>query len=432
MTLGLGNIHALLERLDNPERAFRTVVVAGTNGKGSVTAMAASLLHAQGMRTGRYTSPHVFTVTERIAVDDEPVTVDEMEHAAARIVPLHREIGFSYFEALTAIAFLIFAERGVEVAVLETGLGGRFDATNVTNPLVTVITSISLDHRRVLGATEEEILREKMGILRPGVPLLLGALSPRLREIISERAARDRIPVIGLEELGEATPLGGRRVRIRTPLGDYGAATLPFGGAHQRTNALLAVGAAERVVGGLRDVPAAMDAAYLPGRLEEVAVAGKTFILDVSHNDASLAAAAEALAEISERGRAAAVLGLLRRKELDTAPGRVVASAARVYLVAPDPIAGHEDSGFAPHELYAAHFHRFLNRARARGAAPRSSFPDLPCDAILWNRTDVGDQWDRLLRVLTHPDNPCGTILVAGSHHVVEQFARRLFQLVKG
>jgi len=422
MTLGLGNIRALLDRLGRPEEAFRTVVVAGTNGKGSVTAMTASLLHAQGMRVGRYISPHVYSVTERIAVDNEPIALSDMEEAAGRVMPLRDEMEFSYFEALTAIAFLVFAARGVEVAVLETGLGGRFDATNVTRPLVTVLTSIALDHRRVLGDTEEEILREKLGIMRPGVPLLIGAFTPGLRAIIAEAVARRGAELVDLPALGTLTPLSGLCARIETPLCDYGEVTLPFAGSHQRINALLAVGAAERVAGRLTHLADGLARTYLPARLERIERGGRAFILDVAHNDAALATAAGALYEISpERARNAVVLGLMKRKELESAPARLVGAARRLYLVTPDPFARGGQDAFSPQELYARHFHALV------GARP-SSLTDSGTDAILWNRTGREEQWGRLLDGLLAPENPVRTFLVAGSHHVVDQFGRALMK----
>src|SRR5688572_16242424 len=201
MTLGLGNISALMDRLGHPERRFRSVLVAGTNGKGSTTTMLASILQHEGVRTGRYISPHVFHVAERIAIDGDVVTLDELESAAVRIAPLREDIPYSYFEALTAIAFLLFAERGVEVAALEVGLGGRFDATNIVDPVASIITSISLDHRRILGDTEEAILGEKLGVSRPGRPLLIGALKPGLMDIVRARAERDGFPLVSLDDI---------------------------------------------------------------------------------------------------------------------------------------------------------------------------------------------------------------------------------------
>jgi len=415
MTLGLGNIHALLEAVGHPQREFRTVVVAGTNGKGSVVSMTASLLRAQGLRVGRYTSPHVYSVNERVWFDGASVTVDEMERAAERVRSHHDAIGFSYFEALTAIAFLVFAERGVDIAVLETGLGGRFDATNVTNPEVTVVTSIAVDHRRILGDTEEEILREKLGITRAGVPLLLGRIDDGLRAIVDERAARDGFPVVGIDDAGSAhqrdVGLDGVTISLTTPRADYGEVVVPYPGAHQVTNALLAVAAAERVSEKpLRDVARGLGEAYLPGRFERVRYEGKTFIVDVAHNDAALLAAADHLAATSERSRTAVVLGLMRRKELFSFPRRMLEVAGRVYLVA--PATRSPETAFAPPELYSNYV--------------ATNAPGSAVDVLLWHRND-GEAWDALIDKLSSPINPCDVIYVAGSHHVVDAFGRRLW-----
>ena len=413
MTLGLGNIHALLARLGNPERRFRSLVVAGTNGKGSVTAMVASLLLHNGYRVGRFTSPHVYSVTERVCVDGEPVPLDEMEHAAARVTALRDELTFSYFEALTAIAFLVFAERGVDYAVLETGLGGRFDATNAVEPVLSVITSISLDHRRILGDSEEEILREKLGITRSGVSLLVGPLAGSLEAIVREKSRRDTFPVYSLGEIGTAelvgTGLNTTRVRIVTPLADYGVVELPFPGEHQTVNALLAVGAAERIAGRLRNLGEALGSAYLPGRFEVVEEEGKTFVLDVAHNDAALAAAIAQLTAGTYRDDNALVFGLMRRKELFEFPKRVVAAVRRVYLIAPKG-----SDALAPAELLEKYFLGCTQNA--------------DIDVILWN-TAAGegkDHWVRLLHHLKQAANPCRRILITGSHHVVDQLGRRL------
>jgi len=424
MTLGLGHTRSLLERLGHPERAFRTAVVAGTNGKGSVTAMLASVLAGQGLRVGRFISPHVYSATERICVDDEAVTLDELERAAARVAPLHADIPFSYFEALTVLAFLVFAERAVEVAVLETGLGGRFDATNVTAPVVTVLTSVSLDHRRVLGDSEVEILREKLGIARPGVPLLCGPLAPALREVVDERARRDGFPVVWPESLGEVRAVGGDsgpRVHLRTGATDYGEVALPFPGRHQHANALLAVAAAERVMGPLRGVGEALATVYLPGRFERVERGGRCFVLDVAHNDAALAATAAHLAEISPREQTAAVVGLMTRKELFEAARHLARAAARVYLVTPDRAPRHTESAYAPHQLLSGWFW-------AAGAATRGAPGAVPTELVLWNKRDAGDDhWRRLLDAIDNDANPFRTVLVTGSHRVVDQFGRLLW-----
>jgi dihydrofolate synthase/folylpolyglutamate synthase len=393
---------------------MRTVVVAGTNGKGSVTAMLAGILAGDGVCTGRFTSPHVYSVAERISVNGAPVGIDALENAAAIIAPLHAEIGFGYFEALAAMAFIVFAERGVEVAVLETGLGGRFDATNITTPDVTVITSISLDHRRILGDTHEEILMEKMGITRPGVPLLTGPLRPGLIERVRARAAQDGFEVETSTALGSVEPCGDPdTVRVRTPRRDYGEVPLPFPGDHQHHNLLLAVAAAERCMGRAPDgLAAALAGVYLPGRFERFRRGDRTLIVDVAHNDAALCAAARALAARTPREETAVVLGLLRRKERFEAPAEILAAAGRIYLISPDAPGG-EEAALAPHELLSRYFHPLLTAH--------------PTDAILWNRMGPEDNhWERLHAALAAPGNPFRTVLATGSHHVVEQFGRML------
>lgn len=413
MTLGLANIRALLARLGNPERRFRSIVVAGTNGKGSVTAMLASLLRRGGLRVGRFTSPHVYSVTERVSVDGEYVGVEEMEAAAGRVAGLRDELTFSYFEALTAIAFLLFARRGVQYAVLETGLGGRFDATNAVEPVLCILTGIALDHRRILGDSEEEILREKLGVTRPGVPLLTAHISPSLKDIVDEKSRRDGFPVYTPADLGTAEldgcALGVTRAVIRTPEADYGAVDLPFTGAHQAQNALLAIGAAERVAGPVRDLSEAMADAYLPGRFERFERGGRTFFLDVAHNDQALAASITQFRDHSPRDDNALVLGLLRRKELFEFPRMVPTAVRRVYAVA------LEGDALEPAELLGRYFGGCLD-----GAA---------VDIILWNRRGQNDDhWSRLVDHLTGPANPCGKVLVAGSHHVIDRFGRRLLE----
>jgi dihydrofolate synthase/folylpolyglutamate synthase len=346
-------------------------------------------------------------------VDGEQIPLPELEEAAGRVAALKDELPFSYFEALTAMAFLIFAGRKVEYAVLETGLGGRFDATNAVDPSVSIITGIALDHRRILGDSEEEILREKLGVTRMGVPLLIGAMSQPLRDIVDEKSRRDGFPVFSPAELGTAELVGcdltATSVSIRTDVADYGVVQLPFTGSHQAQNALLAVGAAERVVGPLRDLPRAMSSAYLPGRFEAVESGSHTFFLDVAHNDQALAASVSHLGEHSAREDNALVFGLMRRKELFAFPRLMPPAVSRVYVV---PLDG---DALAPAEVWE----RFFN----------DSFSGAAVDMVLWNRNGSDDDyWRRLVRHLTSPANPCRRVLVAGSHHLVDQFGRRLFE----
>jgi dihydrofolate synthase/folylpolyglutamate synthase len=410
MTLGLDHMHALMDRLGHPERRFRSVLVAGTNGKGSTTAMLAAILSAHGVRTGRYTSPHVFSAAERIAVDGTLASIDEMEEAASRLVPLRADIPFSYFEALTAIAFLVFAARGVQVAVLEVGLGGRLDATNVVEPEASVITSISLDHRRILGQTEKEILVEKLGVTRPGVPLFVGDLSAELRSIIDERALRDGFSAAWIEprEVDEvAEEFDGGSFHARTARADYGRVHVPFGGAHQVTNARLAIAAAERLLPALDRLPEALAGAYIPGRFETVAQDGRTFVIDVAHNEASLIATADHLAAFYPREECALVFGLLRRKELFEAPRHLLRAASCLCLVEPPSEPGSADNAFAPHELLGRFFAPLL--------------PDSATNVILWSHSSEREHpMRRLLRWLER--SRYSVIVATGSHRVVEEF----------
>ena len=411
MTLGLANMRQLMESLGHPERRFESILIAGTNGKGSVSALLASILQANGKRVGWYTSPHIYSVRERICVEGEPVSLEAMEEAAARIVPLRETIGFSYFEALTAIAFHVFAERGVRWAVLEVGLGGRFDATNIVQPRVSILTSISLDHRRILGDTEEEILREKLGITRPGVPFVCGKLSPRLQAIVDDRVSRENIPLERFDVLGQVSPvrvsLGGLRVRLETRAADYGELTLPFIGEHQMGNALVAVRAAELVLGRVERLAEATENVSLPGRFEVAEIGGKIVILDVAHNDEALTATLKTLNSLSPREETCIILGVMRRKELRDFPGVVSRSVSRAYFI--EPV---KEEAFTSPELLDVFGMRTVKNAGI----------DICLEPY---HTDEGG-WAGFIRRLLGPSNPCRVLLVTGSHRTVEVIGRQL------
>ena len=418
MTLGLEHISALMDHFDHPERRFRSVIIAGTNGKGSTTTMLASILTHEGLSTGRYISPHVFHVAERIAVDGELVTLEELEAAADRIVPLLEGIPFSYFEALTAIAFLIFAARGVEVAALEVGLGGRFDATNIVDPVASVITSISLDHRRILGDTEEAILGEKLGVSRPGVPLFVGPLKPALMQMVRARGEKDGFPVFAPGDIGKAAilgeSLGGLDVELETREAHYGKVRVPFAGSHQAVNALLAVGAAEHVVPSLRHAREGIEEAFISGRFQLIERGGRTFVIDVAHNDEALRATADHLASFAAREDTLLIFGLLRRKELFEAPAHLIRSAGTLCLVEPESEPGSADTAFAPHELLQRFFLPLL--------------PDAATNVILWNRRDAhDDSLSRLAQWLDRKGSPYRVVIAMGSHRVVQDFGRHIW-----
>jgi dihydrofolate synthase/folylpolyglutamate synthase len=310
---GLANISALVERLGHPERTFRSVHVAGTNGKGSVTAMVDAALRAAGHRTARYTSPHLVDLSERFVVDGRPASFETMVAAVAEVQAAAEalrgegvlEVQPTFFEVTTAAAFELFRRAGVEVAVVEVGMGGRLDATNVLTAEVTAataITTIAFDHERYLGSTLRDIAFEKAGIIKDGVPVVIGALDADAEAAIAQIARERGAPLVHTR----ASDVGGRLVGLR--------------GHHQRANAAVAMGLLEAIdARGIRVPRAAVDeglaGALWPGRLDLRRLAdGRHVLLDAAHNPEGAAALADYL-----RGQPGAklplVFGAMRDKD---------------------------------------------------------------------------------------------------------------------
>jgi dihydrofolate synthase/folylpolyglutamate synthase len=313
---GLDSIRTILGGLDHPERRFRSVHVAGTNGKGSVTAMVDAALRTAGHRSARYTSPHLIDLGERFVVDGEPTGEAELSRAVGRvrdvIVDLQMrgllEVHPTFFEVTTAAAFEIFRTASVEVAVCEVGLGGRLDATNVLSPMVTAITSIALDHQQYLGTTLAEIAAEKAGIIKPGVPVVFGRLGRDAARVIRDVASRNAAPLIQAHDaivVEEMPPRssGGQTIRLRTPRRNYGVLDLRLEGRHQIDNAVVAVRVLECLDEAGLEVPQHAIAEGLAsvtwhGRLERIRLAdGRSLLLDAAHNPAGAEALAAFLAE---------------------------------------------------------------------------------------------------------------------------------------
>ncbi len=303
--LGLERVHRALALLGSPEARLPAVQIAGTNGKGSTAAMTEAILRAAGWRTGLYTSPHLSRFTERIQIAGVEVDGDRLARLDGRVSGTG--IALTYFEVATLLAFLVMAEEGVELAVLETGLGGRLDAVTACRPLATAITSISWDHMDYLGDTLGAIAREKAGILKPGVPCFLGRLSVEADREIARVA----------EEVG--APL--RRLGAEPDLPVVGALVGEAGlrGAHQLSNAALAVALATEA--GRRSkrpiseqaIAAGLAGVRWPGRLESI---GDDVLLDCAHNPEGAEALAAALPEIARGRRVALVLSVVAGKEL--------------------------------------------------------------------------------------------------------------------
>lgn len=299
--LGLERVEGLLARLGRPQDAFETVLVGGTNGKGSTAANLSSVLNAAGRRTGLFTSPHLTRFAERFVVAGEEVAEGPLRDALAAVRPPAEAVGATFFEVTTALACLLFARAGAEVAVMEVGLGGRLDATNALTPRLSVVTNVALDHTEVLGTTERAIAAEKAGILRPNVPALTGATGGAL-EVIKSVAKSLKTPLwaLGEEVLLTAADLGwsGVRVGVRTPLGAL-ELTTPLLGLHQARNVALAAAAAQLLGVPEAAIKQGAEATRWPGRLEGLPYRGRTVLLDGAHNPGAAHALAAALANLS-------------------------------------------------------------------------------------------------------------------------------------
>jgi dihydrofolate synthase / folylpolyglutamate synthase len=337
MRPGLEVIEALLDSIDHPERSFRAVHIAGSKGKGSVAAMAAAILTASGRRTGLYTSPHLVSYRERIQIDRQPIPtadvvsgIDRLEAEAERL----RRSGAidrapTFFEITTALAFHYFRAQAVEAAVVEVGLGGRLDATNVLAAPVGVVTTIELEHTEILGPTLTDIAREKAGILHRGMRGIIGEPKAEPRGEIERIADSRGVP---LEHLGEELRFEdreidakGQRFRVVTPHRTVDRVRIPLAGEFQAGNAALAIDAADtwvRDVGGsLSDTAIRSGLAKVrwPGRLERLYKRPAVY-LDVAHTPESARAIAQALAEIypfAEPSENVVMFGCLAEKHVD-------------------------------------------------------------------------------------------------------------------
>lgn len=279
---GLERIRALLARLGNPQGDSQSVLVGGTNGKGSTAASLAAMLGAAGQRTALFTSPHLTRFSERFVVDGRELPQDEVRAGLEEIRPQAEATGATFFEVVTALACWLFARAGVEWAVMEVGLGGRLDATNALDPALSVVTNIGLDHTEVLGSTLAAIAGEKAGILRAGRPAVTGAVGEALA--VLDRAGAD-LWALGREATFWAEPLGweGWRVSLASPLGELDLTT-PLLGPHGAANAALAALAGQRL--GLPAGAIRRGAALTrwPGRLERLPWKGGAVLLDGAHN----------------------------------------------------------------------------------------------------------------------------------------------------
>ncbi|HEY9480387.1 MAG TPA: folylpolyglutamate synthase/dihydrofolate synthase family protein [Gemmatimonadaceae bacterium] len=400
--LGLETTRALLETMGSPHLRFPSFHVAGTNGKGSVVSMLDAMLRDSGLRVGRYTSPHLIDFRERICIDGVPIDEAAVVRFAERWLPEVERLGATFFEATTCMAFDHFARQGVDVAVVEVGLGGRLDATNVLTPLATAVTSIGMDHMQYLGDTIEQISAEKAGIFKAGVPAAIGdgdaAVRARLARL-ARSADASRVLVVGddwlvddvvVDESGTSFSLtervGGRRRELRTSLV----------GRHQASNAAVALAMLDLAGGSYADAAersaSALERVMIPGRFQRCG----NVIFDVAHNPAGIAVLCDALDAVRVPRPLSCLLTVLADKDWRSMISVLATRVDRFVLTAPPSVPA--DRAWALDEAGAF--------ARAQGR-PAEAEPD----------------FDRALAAVR---DGARTTLITGSFHTVGDAMARL------
>ena len=409
MRLGLENINALLRSHGDPQAGVPAILVAGTNGKGSVTTFVSSILRAAGLRTGTFYSPHLFRINERIRIDGEEIPSPELDRITGKLREGYDETPFTFFEGVTAAAAIWFQERNVDAAVYEVGLGGRLDATRLVDARVTVITGIAIDHSEHLGGTRARILDEKLGITRPGVPLVANLSTKGLEERAGRHCVKMGIPFYpvsrDVDVSAGSMAASQMTFSLATPLRDYGTVRMRMIGRHQVSNAATAVRAAEIFLTGRRPGRAAVKKG-----LAEAAFAGRfqvlngepRVILDVSHNEEALCASLDTLLELSPPERNVIVFGVMARKRLGRFPAKAMRSAREIILA---PL---KEKGAAGRDELAARFSDEAAAARIT-ATLRPTRGMAGAMKLAGRLTRSGD-----------------TMLILGSHLAVEEAVARM------
>ena len=357
----IDRVRRIVDVLGDPQRSFRAIHLTGTNGKTSTARMIDALLRELGLRVGRFTSPHLSTVRERIAIDGEPISqaawVQAWEDVAPYIQIVDDELVasgkygpngiLSFFEVLTAMAFAAFADAPVDVAVIEVGMGGEWDSTNVVDAEVAVITPIALDHQRWLGHSVAEIAGVKSGIIKPGATAVVATQEEDVAEVIAARAGEvnarlvievegeDVASLPGIAVLDRQVAVGGQVISLRGIGGTYEEIFVPLHGAYQAHNALLAVAAVEAFLGGVALPADVVEAAFAgvtsPGRLELVRIS-PTVLVDAAHNPAGARAAMEAVAEAFAFDRLIGVFGVMGDKDVEGILVELESSLAEIVV----------------------------------------------------------------------------------------------------
>jgi dihydrofolate synthase/folylpolyglutamate synthase len=382
----LDRIRALTALMGDPQRAYPVIHITGTNGKTSTARMIETLLRARGLRTGLFTSPHLSSIRERISVDGEPLSAERFADAYDEVLPYlslvdeSQPAALSFFEVLTAMAFSVFADAPVDVAVIEVGVGGTWDCTNIADGAVAVVTPISLDHERYLGNSVTSIAGEKAGIIKAGAVAVLAQQPADAAEILLRRTVEVGATVAreGLEfgVTSRELAVGGQLLSIQGLLGRYDGLFLPLFGAHQASNAACALAAVEAFAGATPtgedaggDEPEALDAELVrsafatmssPGRLEVVR-RSPVVIVDAAHNPAGMAATVAGLAEAFAFTELVAILAVSEDKDVPAIMDEleplvselVVTSNSSPRSADPDKLAEMASAVFGPDRVRA-------------------------------------------------------------------------------
>ena len=400
---GLERTEQLLHRLGNPHKKFKSIHVAGTNGKGSVVATLDALFRYKGLKVGRYTSPHLIDFRERIVVDGKQISEQEVLDFLHANQEFAEQIGATFFELTTALAFQHFADKEVDLAIIETGLGGRLDSTNVLEPIAAVVTSIGLDHTDMLGDTLEKIAEEKAGIFKPNSLAVIGEEDPSIAEFLGLRAAAAGVKEIA--QLDRDVVITNIEVsRTGTTFDLQGEISGRFStgliGTHQARNTAIALLTAVRRSRQLHltisneDINQALKNLELPGRFQRF----EKYIFDVAHNPAGAKALAETIRLTKPFPTITALLAVLGDKDWKGIMRELSSAVDRFFITTPpDAPKGRE---FNPNEAY--------EYARSQN----------------WNAELDTDFDDAITRI----EKRCGTIVITGSFHTVGAAMKRLLR----
>ncbi len=393
---GLERMRVALTQLDDPHRRYRCLHVGGTNGKGSVASTWASILESDGVRTGLYTSPHLCSYRERIMVGGRAMPASTLGEIAETLRPLATKLNMSFFEATTLLALVAFARKGVDVACIEVGLGGRLDATNVITPEVSAITNVARDHQDYLGDSLEEIACEKAGIIKPGVPVVTAESRQTVLDVLRSRAATVGAPLHRLDLKRDVTTLSvgqtGTWFKYRNRDGEFVDMATPLTGAHQAANAALAMRALEY----LADPPSraavvkGVAGVKWPGRGQIRHIDDRLFIFDVAHNVAGVEALMQVLESLALPRPIVLVTAVLGDKDWSRMLPPILDLADQAIFTVPSS---------APNE---------------RIWDPRAVARAIGCDTPVQVLDDLSVALNRAKTL-----SPAGTVVVTGSCHTV-------------